>query len=89
MTMYGANPEQLANLGATLRNQIQGITAVMTTVKGALNGTMWSGPAKDQFEHDWDTSFKVALDRLNTAFDAAGRDCISRSQDLQRVMGAR
>ena len=67
MTMYGANPEQLANLGATLRNQIQGITAVMTTVKGALNGTMWSGPAKDQFEHDWDTSFKAFWDEYGAA----------------------
>jgi uncharacterized protein YukE len=89
MTMYGANPEQLANLGVTLKNQIQGITSVMTTVKGVLDGTTWVGPAHDQFQSDWENSFRVALDRLNTAFDAAGRDCISRSQDLQRVMGAR
>jgi len=42
-----------------------------------------------QFENDWNTTFRSALDRLNAAFDAAGQDCIRRSQDLQMVMGSR
>lgn len=89
MVMYGAHPDQLANLGTSLKNQIQAITSVMTTVRGAIESTTWSGPAHDQFQGDWEQSFKPALERLNAAFDAAGRDCIARSQDLERVMGAR
>lgn len=89
MSMYGANPEQLASLGRSLKQQITSIEQVMSTVSSSLAGTTWSGPARDQFENDWNTSFRSALGKLNQAFDAAGSDCISRSNDLQRVMGAR
>ena len=89
MSMYGANPEQLASLGRSLKQQITSIESVMSTVSSALSGTTWVGPARDQFESDWNTSFRTALNKLNQAFDAAGTDCIARSSDLQRVMGAR
>ena len=89
MSMYGANPEQLAALGRSLKQQNTSIEAVMSAVTSALGGTTWVGPARDQFESDWNTSFRTALGKLNSAFDAAGSDCIARSTDLQRVMGAR
>ena len=89
MTMYGANPEQLADLGRSLKHQIEAITSVMTTVRSAIDGTTWVGPAHDQFQADWENSFRPALERLNTAFEGAGTDCMNRSTELQRVMGAR
>jgi hypothetical protein len=89
MSMYGANPEQLARLGTTLKHQMDSINSVMSTVSSALGGTTWVGPGRDQFENDWNSTFRSALNRLNQAFDAAGQDCLLRSQDLQRVMGAR
>ncbi len=87
--LYGANPEQLEQLGTTLKRQIESINSVMSTVTGALGGTTWMGPARDQFESDWNGSFKGALNRLNQAFESAGRDCTLRGQELRRVMGAR
>jgi uncharacterized protein YukE len=89
MSMYGANPEQLASLGRSLKQQITSIEGVVSAVGAALGGTTWVGPARDQFEQDWNTTFRNALNKLNQAFDAAGSDCIARSTDLQRVMGAR
>ena len=89
MTMYGANPEQLAKLGTTLKQQIETINSLMNTVSSVLGGTTWVGPAREQFEGDWNSTFRSALNRLNQAFEAAGQDCVLRSQDLQRVMGAR
>src|SRR5262249_15786808 len=89
MSMYGANPEQRTSLGNNLIRQIEAIHSVISTVSAALGGTTWEGPARVQFESDWNATFRTALDRLSTAFDAAGRDCLRRSQDLQVVMGAR
>lgn len=89
MTMYGANPEQLAALGRSLKQQITTIEGVISSVGSVLGGTTWMGPARDQFENDWNQSFRTALGRLNQAFDAAGGDCIARSVELQRVMGSR
>jgi uncharacterized protein YukE len=88
MSMYGANPEQLAHLGRTLTRQIETIEQLTAAVDGVLAGTTWQGPARERFGQDWNGSFKQALARLNEAFGAAGRDCISRSEELQRIMGA-
>ncbi len=89
MTMYGANPEQLAALGRSMQQQMAAIDGVLHTVTTALGGTTWMGPARDRFEQDWTTTFRTALQRLNQAFEAAGRDCIARSAELERVMGVR
>ncbi len=88
MSIYGANPEQLAGLGRSLTNQIQQIDAIVSTVNSALAGTTWMGPARDRFEQDWNGTFRGALNRLGDAFRSAGQDCLNRSQELQRVMGA-
>ena len=88
MTMYGANPEQLTHLGSTLNRQIDTIAQLMSTVDGVLNGTTWQGPARDRFVEDWNGGFKQALNGLNDAFGLAGRDCIARSEELRRIMGA-
>ena len=88
MSMYGANPEQLNGLGRSMKQQKAAIDVVISTVSSSLGGTVWEGPARQQFEGDWNTTFRSALNRLNEAFEAAGADCINRSADLQRVMGA-
>ncbi len=88
MTMYGANPEQLAGLGRSMKGQITAIDQVISTVNSALANTVWVGPAHDAFAQQWSGSFKTALERLKTAFDTAGADCITRSAELARVMGA-
>jgi len=88
MAMYGANPEQLADLGTTLTRQIDTIAQMMSSVDGALNSTMWQGPARERFVEDWNGSFKQALNKLNDAFGLAGRDCVARSEELRRIMGA-
>ena len=88
-TLYGANPDHLEHLGTTLKRQIEAINSVMSTVTSALSGTTWMGPARDQFEQEWQGSFRSALTRLNDAFEAAGQDCVLRTQELRRVMGTR
>ncbi len=87
MTMYGANPEQPANLSASLSRQIESINQVMSTVDSVINGTTWQGPTRDRFVDDWNTSFKDALGKLHEAFGMAGRDYSARADELRRVMG--
>ncbi len=87
MSMYGADPEQLGNLGRTLTNQIDVIDQLSSTVDGVLGGTVWQGPARERFVEEWNGSFKQALGRLTEAFGAAGRDCVARAEELRRVMG--
>ena len=53
MSMYGANPDQLASLGTTLTRQIDTISQLMGLVDSALNGTTWQGPARERFAAEW------------------------------------
>lgn len=87
MAIYGADPEQLAQLGRTLTQQIDVITQTMSTVDSTLAATVWHGPARQRFEQEWNQSFRQALARLNEAFGAADQDCLARSGELQRIMG--
>lgn len=86
--VFGANPDELEQLGSTMQRQREAIDGVIATVGGALSGTTWMGPARDRFQGDWDSAFVAALRRLNEAFDAAGQDCRRRAAELRRVMGA-
>lgn len=88
MYLYGANPDELDHLGMTLQRQIDAVQNVTATVSGVLSSTTWMGPAHDRFQAEWEGAFTGALQRLNEAFTAAGRDCLQRSAALRQVMGA-
>ncbi len=86
--MIGADPEQLSNLGATLLRQREVVEGIVTLVSTSLANTLWSGPARQIFESEWQSSFRLALTRLGEAFEVGGRDCQMRAQELRRVMGS-
>ncbi len=50
--MYGANPEQLAQLGRTLHEQMSVIAQLMSTVDRTIGSTTWQGPARQRFEQE-------------------------------------
>ena len=85
--MYGADVGQLTALGNNLTRQIDVIDQIIGTVDGAINGTAWTGPARDRFVEEWNVSFKGALGRLSEAFGTVGRDCTLRAQQLDQLMG--
>lgn len=87
MTMYGANPDELAALGRTLTAQIERVEAMIASVDGPLASTTWQGPAKERFVEEWQGDFKSALAKLTEAFGAAGDDCTRRADLLRQVMG--
>lgn len=86
--MIGADPDQLTELGSTLARQREVVEGIITLVSSHLANTAWSGPARQTFENEWQSSFRTALGRLGEAFDLAGRDCHGRANELRRVMGS-
>jgi len=87
MARYGADPEQLTALGNTLKSQVAPIDSVISTVTSVLGGTSWDGPAREQFEEEWNNTFRATLTRLKEAFEAAGQGCVTRSADLAVLLG--
>ena len=89
MTFIGANTHQLSSLARSLQGQIDTLDQIVSTVTAALAATQWTGPARDRFEHDWNTAFRGALTRMQQAFEAAGNDCQRLSTDLEHLLGRR
>lgn len=87
MTIYGAVPTQLFDLGNKLVDQTESIAAIKSVVTGALTSTTWTGPAREQFESQWTESFGPSLEQLTLAFMVAGDECRKRSAALEQVMG--
>jgi hypothetical protein len=86
MTMHGADVQQLAQLGTTLKSQPEVINQMIATVSSAFHVTLWEGPNHDRFAEDWNTTFKAALGRLSEAFTAAGADCVRISQNITQAV---
>lgn len=84
---HAANPDELEALGTTLESQIEIVNKIISDVDSPLNSIVWTGPAKDAFQSEWDSSFKSALGKLNEAFGAAGRDCKQRATGVRSVLG--
>lgn len=85
---HGATPEELDGIGTTLSGQIAIVNKIITDVDTPLNNSTWVGPARDSFQGEWDNSFKLALGKLNEAFELAGKDCTNRAEATRVALGA-
>jgi hypothetical protein len=87
MSIYGAVPSELRAFGLKFVAQQESVSAIQAAVVAALSNTTWTGPARDAFEASWNGQFNSALNGLKAAFDAAGREAMSRADGLEQVMG--
>ena len=87
--MYGADPEQLSALGSKLVAQNEAIAAdPVGRARRRSPGTTWQGPARDQFEAEWNDQFNPALNALKDAFDRRRQRVRSQRADVaEQVMG--
>ena len=84
---HAADPEALEGFGRTMKGQVAKIEQLVREVESPLNSIVWTGPAKDRFEDEWNNSFKPALVKLNAALEGAGTDCENRAQGVRAVLG--
>lgn len=84
-SMLGANPEQMRHLSTSFRHEAGQVLDVMRRVQGTLDSTTWTGPAADRFRSEWDTSFRVALQRLHDALQGNAQVVDSRLQAITQA----
>lgn len=84
---HGVTPEELTQLGGTLKAQIDVVNGIITSVDNPLGSIAWTGPAKEKFVEEWNGNFKTALGRLTEAFQMAGTDCEQRAEGARIALG--
>jgi len=87
MTTVSADIEELERFGKTMKDQIDKVEQLTKEVDGSLGSLVWTGPARDRFQGEWDTNFKSALGKLSSALAEAGADCQARAQGTRQVLG--
>ena len=88
--MYGANPEQLTALGRSLQQQIesdQRRASSTVTVRARRHDVDGPGPGPVRAGLEHDVPHRAHAPRTRRSTPPAS-DCITRSTELQRVMGA-
>ncbi|MDQ1056265.1 hypothetical protein QFZ23_000166 [Arthrobacter globiformis] len=82
MAFWGADTQQLKNLGNKLQagsNEIEKQKSLLTKV---LEGTDWKGPDADKFRSEWNGQHAAALAKVAQALDEAGKQA-SRNASQQ------
>ena len=84
VAIWGADVDQLRQLGNKLKAGAENIEQQRSQLKGALDGTDWKGPDADKFRSEWDSqhasNLKKVADALREAGDRAQKNAEQQQQ---------
>lgn len=86
MAQLGLDVEQVQGLVTTLRNQVDAVNQLRSTVDGVVAATWWNGGDADQFRNDWAT-FNTQLLNISTAFDNTASAAQHQLDEQQQASG--
>ena len=72
MAIWGADVEQLRQLGSKLQAGASEIETQKSTLTKLLHGTDWKGPDADKFKGEWDGQHSTLLTKVAEALKEAG-----------------
>jgi len=84
--MYGANPDQLDALNKKLTQQSQAVTTLQQDIGSAIQGTTWTGTAREQFLLNWQTNYTKTLTELSQGLTTLGEEVQKRAAGLRQIM---
>jgi uncharacterized protein YukE len=82
MAIWGADVEQLRQLGSKLQQGASEIETQKATLTKLLHSTDWKGPDADKFKGEWEGQHSNMLTRVAEALNQAG-DKARRNADEQ------
>ncbi|MFF1252431.1 WXG100 family type VII secretion target [Pseudarthrobacter sp. NPDC058329] len=72
MAIWGADVEQLRQLGSKLNQGATEIESQRANLTSALNNTEWRGPDADKFKDQWNGEYTTRLNQVVEALKEAG-----------------
>ncbi|HEY8701981.1 MAG TPA: hypothetical protein VIM08_13655 [Arthrobacter sp.] len=73
MAIWGADVQQLKDLGSKLQAGASEIENQKSALNKALHSTDWKGPDADKFRTDWDSNHMTQLSRVADALKEASQ----------------
>lgn len=82
MAVWGADVDQLKNLGTKLQAGASEIDNTKNTLNKVLDGTQWMGPDAEAFRSEWSGTHMSSLTKVAEALKDAGQKA-TRNADEQ------
>lgn len=73
MAIWGADVQQLRDLGKQLQTGASDIETQKSRLTQMLNTTDWKGPDADKFRGEWDSNHMIQLAKVADALKEAGQ----------------
>ena len=73
MAIWGADVQQLKDLGSKLQAGASEIETQKSNLNKALHGTDWKGPDAERFRSEWDSNHMTQLSKVADALKEAGQ----------------
>ena len=81
MAIWGADVEQLRQLGSKLQAGATEIETQRANLTSALNNTQWLGPDADRFKEQWNGEHTNLLNRVAEALKDASRKAKQNAEE--------
>jgi hypothetical protein len=72
MAIWGADIQQLRDLGSKLQKGSDEIQQTKSTLTGLVNNADWKGPDADAFKSEWNGEHTASLSKVIQALQQAG-----------------
>jgi uncharacterized protein YukE len=85
MAIWGADVEQLRNLGTKLQAGAAEIEQQRTNLSRVLDSTTWEGPDAKHFRSEWSGTHTSALNQVVQALKDAGRKATQNANEQDQA----
>jgi hypothetical protein len=81
MAVWGADVDQLKNLGTKLQVGASDIENTKNNLNKLLDGTQWMGPDADHFRSEWSGNHMTSLTKVAEALKDAGQKATRNAEE--------
>ncbi|WP_159823500.1 WXG100 family type VII secretion target [Arthrobacter sp. 9AX] len=88
MAIWGADVDQLRQLGNKLKSGASEIETQRATLTKLLHSTDWRGPDADKFKQEWDGQHTSLLNKVAEALKEAGTKATQNAEQQSQTSHA-
>lgn len=87
MAVTGMDIEQVRMLGTLLRNQLDAVNGIVSSIESSLSNTVWIGPDAETFRNEWWPQHKTNLQSIGNQLVGFGDAAHNNANEQEATSG--
>lgn len=84
---HGMNPEEVENLGRTLKSRAAELNQLVSQLNGLVHNTSWVGPDANNFKGPWWDGHRAHLSKIAQDLDGFGQSALNNASAQRSTSG--